>query len=771
MKKVFKLITFALAIAASHLAAQVADEPPRIIFDTDMGGDCDDVGALFMLHGAIERREAHLLATMGCTSSEAIVPCIDAINTWFGRPEIPVGTLKDAGFLPSVGYPGELIKHFPHRFPTSAAYPDAVVLYRQILAREPDHSVRVVAVGPLRNLANLLKSAADDISPLDGTALVAKKVKQLDVMGGNYPSRSSGKDAEWNFKQDPAAAAFVCKVWPTPILFNGEGGSTNSGRRVTYEMPEHNPLTMAYANYPGTGFAGDRLSWDPISCLVAVRGAAPWYEIVSGGSNSVDPITGVNTWLPGQGQAHSYLVLKAAKPIIEVALEDLMVAGRGQPRDLNFDSAYYARDGMCQISSQGAADASTAAAKAFDRDDQSTWLDKADTSWIQCQSVDGRKSLVTSYTLLCPQVERQPRTLELAGSNDDGRTWILLDRQEAPGFTKQLTLREFTIAKPAKWNIYRLRVAAADDSEGVCIATLKLNQSIRCLRDIAISRVTLDNSTLEVSVHGRATLHATSLPADSFARQVTWASSDLSVVTVRSIGEQTGMIVGKKPGTSTVTASIGEVVSTCEVTVTPTSLPAEWSYHEMGAPPLPGAVSAQNGRFTLTGCGHSMTSWWQRVKDQGVFVSRSLAGAEEISACLTSLGPNVGGPAFQWDHRPPTAAGLMIRESLSEASSRYFIVQAEASGNLVCRWRDKSGDVDDNQRKELGKITLPLYLRITCNNEKVQIYSSQNGTAWGDPLWSHQALFRPQSRLGMFVCSGNTFASSTAVFDSVRTAK
>ena len=114
---------------------------------------------------------------------------------------------------------------------------------------------------------------------------MAKKVKRLDVMGGNYPPYANKKDAEYNFKQDPAAAALVCSTWPTPVLFNGEGGSTMSGRRVTCEMPEHNPLNMAYRIYPGVGFAGDRLSWDPVSCLVAVRGTAPFYSIVSGGRN------------------------------------------------------------------------------------------------------------------------------------------------------------------------------------------------------------------------------------------------------------------------------------------------------------------------------------------------------------------------------------------------------------------------------------------------------------------------------------------------------
>ena len=76
----------------------VAAEPQlTIIVDTDMGGDCDDVGAPYKLHGAVERGEAKLLATMGCVSSKCIASAFDAINIWFGRPEISVGTLKDPG--------------------------------------------------------------------------------------------------------------------------------------------------------------------------------------------------------------------------------------------------------------------------------------------------------------------------------------------------------------------------------------------------------------------------------------------------------------------------------------------------------------------------------------------------------------------------------------------------------------------------------------------------------------------------------------------------
>jgi hypothetical protein len=760
--------TISLALGSMPQVGEAAAPPVNIIFDTDMGGDCDDVGALFILHGAVERGEARLLATMGCVSADAIAPALDAINIWFGRPEIPVGTLKDPGLLAGPHYTSEIARRFPHTFPSGADYPDAVSLYRQILAKQPDGSVVVVAVGPLRNLANLLQSRPDGASPLDGPELVAKKVQRLDLMGGNYPPLANPKAAEWNFKQDPAAAALVCSNWPTPVLFNGEGGSTCSGRRVTYEMPEHNPLTMAYAAYPGVGFAGDRLSWDPISCLVSVRGAAPWYKVVGGGANLTDATTGINTWKTNDNRGHAYLVLHSRKPEVEKALEDMMVAGKGRPTNLIFNTAYYAQPGMCRITSQRETDAAKAAIKAFDPDDKTAWQDHAASSWIQCQYVDGRKYLVTSYAVVCRDQQRWPRTLELSGSNDDGATWTRLDRQEAPGFTGQSPRREFPVAQPAKWNLYRLSVTAANDNQGIQVSTIELNEAIHCRPNVAVAAVTLDQKALALPVHGRATLDATLTPLDTWDREVAWSSSDPAVAEVRRIGEQIAIVVGKKPGTCTVTATIGKVKQTCAVTVTPSTLPNGWSYHELNTPPIPGAVSVSGGKFTLTGCGHAMSSWWERVRDQGVLVSQSVAGDVTLTARLSSLAPNVGGPnAYQWDNRPATTAGLMIRESLDQACGRFLLVQVEASGNLVCRWRDKTGDQDDNQKQELGKVTLPIHLKLVQTGGTVQVFASADAGNWGGPRMSHTAAFHKESRIGLFVCSGNTFSSTTAVFDFI----
>ncbi len=752
---------------------RAAEPPCRIIFDTDAGGDCDDIGALFLLHGAVERGEAELIGTMGCTSSKAIAPCLDAINGWFGRPDIPVGTLKDDGLLPNPGYTAEVARRFPHKFAEGKDYPDAVTLYRRLLAKQPDRGVTVVAVSPLRNLANLLASRGDDASPLDGKALVARKVKRLDVMGGNYPPFAKAKEAEWNFKMDPASAARVCSDWPTEILFNGEGGSTNSGRRVTYEMPEHNPLTVAYAAYPGVGYAGDRLSWDPVSCLVAVRGAAPWYRVAAGGINTVDPKTGINTWVPVAGGKHAHLVLDQKRPKrdVETALEDLMVAGRGRPRHLSVDTSYYARAGACRITSRGAVDAGSRAMNAFDRDEKgrTSWVDRAASSWIQCQYADGRKRLVTSYVVECPAKARQPRTLELCGSNDDGRTWTPLDTRDEPGFTEGTTRRTFRVGGPAKWNAYRLKLVAGTEKDGVEVSTLELNEEVDCAPDVGVDSLALDHTALTLPADGRATLNATLAPLNSADREVAWESRNPEIAVVRRIGEQTAVVVGKKPGECVVTAAVGGRKRTCAVTVRASTLPGGWRYDELGTPAIPGSIDVAGGTLRLSGCGHAMTSWWERVRDQCAFVSRPVEGDVELSVRLNDLSPNVGGPnAYPNDGRPPTASGLMIRESLAESCGRYFLVQVDSTGAVVCRWRDKSGDQDDNKSKVLGTATLPLHLKLVKKGKVIGVFTSVDGATWGEPRVSHPAAFDAPARIGMFTCSGNTFVSATAQFDAVR---
>lgn len=88
--------------------------------------------------------------------------------------------------------------------------------------------------------------------------------------------------------------------------------------------------------------------------------------------------------------------------------------------------------------------------------------------------------------------------------------------------------------------------------------------------------VSLDKSSLNLSIGGSADLHATVLPAETTDPSVSWTSSDPSVATVNNNGHVSAVAAGT--ATITVTTTDGNKTATCSVTVTagppvpPTSL-------------------------------------------------------------------------------------------------------------------------------------------------------------------------------------------------------
>ncbi len=327
MKKSTLIIFFfsAWMIAAYYpCAAQKTINKIKIILDTDIGPDYDDVGAMAVLHAMADSGKIQILGTFSSNRDSLVVPTIEVLNTWFGRPEILTGSPKKEGvsISSSQHWPDSLVSRFPHKIKSSRLAPDAVAGYRQILAAQPDHSVTIVTIGFLTNLSNLLQSQPDQVSQLNGKELVAKKVKRLVSMAGGFPS---GK--EFNIYMDSPASKYCFENWPTEIVFSGFeiGEKVKTGLRLVHHSGIDNPVREAFriAMYGSKEDRGGRMSWDQTAVIIAVYGPDPFFTSVKG-TIRVNP-DGSNKWDDNPEGKHSYVKFKMTPESISKFIEDRMM--------------------------------------------------------------------------------------------------------------------------------------------------------------------------------------------------------------------------------------------------------------------------------------------------------------------------------------------------------------------------------------------------------------------------------------------------------------
>jgi hypothetical protein len=314
-------------IAACCLAAGCGNSPGpvRVLFDTDIQGDVDDVGAVAMLHALADAGEAELLAMGVSAKHPACIPCLDALNTYFQRPDIPLGVVKGKGFRRDSKYIEQIADEFPHRIRSADEVPDAALLYRRVLAAQGDRSVVMISVGQLTNFRNLLQTAPDAHSDLGGVDLVRRKVKLWVCMGGKFPA---GREA--NLIHDGPAAAYAVANWPTPIVFSGFeiGRPILTGGRLK-NLPPGSPVRRAYDLYKKLR---PHHSWDQTAVLYAVRGRSDLWDLKTGGHCHVSP-DGANEWRPAPDKDHACLIEKAPPKHVAEAIEALMLHQPKKKRD------------------------------------------------------------------------------------------------------------------------------------------------------------------------------------------------------------------------------------------------------------------------------------------------------------------------------------------------------------------------------------------------------------------------------------------------------
>lgn len=319
----FCLILF-ISGSCSNNAKEAVSNPVKIIFDSDLGPDYDDVGALAFLHAMADSGKAVILATVSSNKNELVAPSIEVINTYFGRPDIPVGAPKTAGVNlgSSQHWADSIVAKYPHMVKSTDDVPDAVEIYRKILTAQPDTSVTVVTVGFLTNLSNLLKSQPDNISPLSGKELVSKKVRKLVSMAGRFPQ---GK--EFNVYLDSVASEYVFTNWPGEITFTGWeiGSQIFTGLRLIKSDISDSPVKDVFRiSIPmSEEDRNGRMSWDETAVLIAVYGTGGFFETING-KIIVNP-DGSNSWENNTDGIQKYVLQKMPFAQIGTFIEDRMM--------------------------------------------------------------------------------------------------------------------------------------------------------------------------------------------------------------------------------------------------------------------------------------------------------------------------------------------------------------------------------------------------------------------------------------------------------------
>ena len=314
--------------------------PVPLIFDTDIGNDVDDVLALGVIHALESRGECKLLAVTITKDNPLAGRFVDCVNTFYGRGNVPIGIVEE-GVTPQEGKfiglanqrDGDRLR-YPHDFDPESS-PGAVKVLRRALVEAEDNSVAIAQVGFSSNLANLLSSPADEISPLSGKELIKKKVKMISIMAGAFELITNRKGEkkphrEYNVVKDLAACQKLAAEWPTPVIWSGyEIGIAVRYPAVSiqqdYGYVEHHPLAEAYYLYSPPPH--NRPSWDLTSVLYAVRPERDYFNLSTTGTVTVaeDGLTSFEEQADGK---HRYLILT---PEQQLKVTEALVQLSSQP--------------------------------------------------------------------------------------------------------------------------------------------------------------------------------------------------------------------------------------------------------------------------------------------------------------------------------------------------------------------------------------------------------------------------------------------------------
>ncbi len=316
------VFTPAPCAAEDYFAGPLGNQPVPVIFDTDLGNDADDALALAILHNMQTRGKCRILGVTLTKDHPDAARLAYAINTFYGRPEIPVGAIHDGATKEAGQYLTQTLAtknaDGTLSFPVAENFApaDSVALLRKLLATAEDNSVVIIQVGFSTNLARLLDTPGDAISPLDGKTLAAQKVRLLSIMAGDFRDGGTGnrEHAEYNVGCDIPSATKMYPAWPGEAVFSGfevaEGihmqpvNMLNDYSAASRGKEKH-IIQEAYRHY--RGLESSQPTWDLTSVLYVLRPepGRGYFSLSQRGTVTVNS-RGITIFTPSEDGKHRY---------------------------------------------------------------------------------------------------------------------------------------------------------------------------------------------------------------------------------------------------------------------------------------------------------------------------------------------------------------------------------------------------------------------------------------------------------------------------------
>ncbi|SHK86177.1 Inosine-uridine preferring nucleoside hydrolase [Selenomonas ruminantium] len=269
-----------LVMGASYGDARSLYRQP-VILDTDIGNSTDDLYAMDLLYKMARRGEVDIKGIVVDRQGDGFADLADIMNTYYGFPDIPIGVERQGVVNSTIHIDYRMLddlknadgsKMFARTDTNLQDNLDGYKLYRKLLAESKDHSVKIIGIGFVSSLVQLLESGPDEYSDLPGRELVRRKVDSFYFMATKL-----GKNADpgYNLRFDiPLSRRFLTE-WPWEVKVYLSPSPVGGAIEYPVEMvmqdlanEEKHPILQVYRNKDCN--TGQKM-WDFLCVVNAVK--------------------------------------------------------------------------------------------------------------------------------------------------------------------------------------------------------------------------------------------------------------------------------------------------------------------------------------------------------------------------------------------------------------------------------------------------------------------------------------------------------------------